>query len=187
MKKFWIGFISGILFSFIAMIVLGYFLGRAFYSDDDGLSSPTFQKQDSLLVANYNLKLVDLKNDALFKNDLLYGKVVFFNFWEHWCKPCKEELPSIQRLYNTVNDSLIVFAIISTEKPEVAKKDKVVLETNLPFYYLNGVLPDLFKGDIVPRTFIIGKKGEIIIKEIGAAAWDDEKVVELIDSLKAIP
>ena len=91
------------------------------------------------------------------------------------------------RLYNTVNDSLIVFAIISAEKPEVVKKDKVVLETSLPFYYVDGVVPNVFKGELVPRTFIIGKKGEIIIKEIGAAAWDDEKIVMLIDSLKAIP
>jgi len=187
MKKFWIGFVSGILFSLTAGLVFGYFLGRAFDLDDDRLSGPTLRKQDSLSSANYNLKLVDLRNDSLFKNELLYGKVVFFNFWEYWCKPCKEELPSIQRLYDTVNDSLIVFAIISTEKSQVAKKDKVVLETNLPFYYVNGVLPDIFKGELVPRTYIIGKKGEIIIKEIGAAAWDSEKIVMLIDSLKSSP
>ena len=42
--------------------------------------------------------LPDLSDKQLRLSDYR-GKVVFLNFWATWCKPCREEMPSMEVLY----------------------------------------------------------------------------------------
>ena len=43
------------------------------------------------------------------------GKVVFLNFWATWCKPCEEEMPSMERLYQRYKDKGLVVLAISKD------------------------------------------------------------------------
>ena len=39
------------------------------------------------------------------------GKPVFLNFWGTWCPPCVAEMPDIQKLQNTMGDSIHIVGI----------------------------------------------------------------------------
>ncbi len=39
------------------------------------------------------------------------GKPVFLNFWGTWCPPCVAEMPDIQKLQNTMGDSIQIVGI----------------------------------------------------------------------------
>ena len=40
------------------------------------------------------------------------GKVIFLNFWATWCDPCREEMPSMERLHRKYKDrGLVVLAV----------------------------------------------------------------------------
>ena len=43
------------------------------------------------------------------------GKVVFLNFWATWCKPCEEEMPGMERLYQKYKDKGLVVLAISED------------------------------------------------------------------------
>src|SRR5215469_8086824 len=62
------------------------------------------------LAANFTLKDI---NGAPLSLASLRGKVVFLNIWATWCAPCREEMPSIESLYNDFkkNKDFVVLAV----------------------------------------------------------------------------
>ena len=46
----------------------------------------------------------------------LRGKVVLINFWATWCPPCKEEMPSMERLYDLLEGEKFAMLAINAEK-----------------------------------------------------------------------
>ena len=47
----------------------------------------------------------------------LRGSVVFINFWATWCRPCKKELPEIQRIYDEKRQAGLVVLAIDEQEP----------------------------------------------------------------------
>ena len=51
----------------------------------------------------------------------LKGQVVFVNFWATWCPPCREEMPSMERLYRAMpKDRFKMLAILNKDDPGLA-------------------------------------------------------------------
>ena len=44
------------------------------------------------------------------------GKPILLNFWATWCEACKEELPSMQRLYETMKEQGVEVVAISIDR-----------------------------------------------------------------------
>src|SRR5690242_21141526 len=57
-------------------------------------------------------KLTDLQGDPVSMADLR-GKVVFLNIWATWCAPCREEMPSMEKLYERMrgNNGFVMLAV----------------------------------------------------------------------------
>lgn len=103
------------------------------------------------------------------------GKVVFLNFWATWCKPCREEMPSMEVLYkNFEKDGLVVLAV-SIDRV-TTKKDipPFVKSLNLTFPILVdswGQTDKRYKLLGVPETYIIDRQGILREKVIGPRDW----------------
>ncbi|MGH7168033.1 MAG: redoxin domain-containing protein [Nitrospiraceae bacterium] len=112
------------------------------------------------------------------------GKVVFLNFWATWCKPCREEMPSMEVLYkNFEQDGLVVLAI-SIDRV-TTKKDipPFVKSLNLTFPILIdswGQTDKRYKLMGVPETYIIDQQGVLREKVIGPRDWT------ILDNLQTI-
>ncbi len=118
--------------------------------------------------------LPDLNDKELRLSDFR-GKVVFLNFWATWCKPCREEMPSMEILYkNFEKDGLVILAI-SIDRV-TTKKDipPFVKALNLTFPILIdswGQTDKRYKLMGVPETYIIDQQGILREKVIGPRDW----------------
>ena len=137
---------------------------------------------------------VDFESNMLFFQDLegnefslrnFENKVLFINYWATWCNPCLAEMPSMAELYNQYkeNDN-IVFLYLSKEDTDtiidyIPKDDSL---GQLPIYKVV-TDDDLFSTRGIPTTFIVNRNGEIVIKDVGSAVWNDQSVVDYLDKL----
>ena len=135
------------------------------------------------VLSNYNWVLRDI-SETDFDFNTSKGKVVVINFWATWCPPCIAEMPSLDLLYqNYKNNDDVVFLFVSNEKISVIKKFMSEKEFSFNVYQSLTEYPNEFDVTSIPRTFVIDKKGKIVIDKSGAADWNSEHVTSTIDAL----
>jgi thiol-disulfide isomerase/thioredoxin len=132
-----------------------------------------------------NLNLTDLKGKKWETKDLK-GKVIFLNFWATWCGPCKEEMPSMEELYQQFKSKDFIFLTISVdyEKKEIVKE--FIQKHRYTFPVLldpECATLDIFQVQGIPTTFLIDKKGMMIGKATGPRNWKKPEVVSILNSL----
>jgi thiol-disulfide isomerase/thioredoxin len=109
------------------------------------------------------------------------GKKVFVNLWASWCPPCRREMPSIQKLYKTVDPSKAVFIMLALDDSFDKSKDFVKSKNyDMPLYYPAEPLPALFNVAGIPVTFIFNEQGQIIHKTEGSDDYNKAKYVNLL-------
>ena len=120
------------------------------------------------------------------------GDVVLLNVWATWCVPCREEMPSLQRLHEEFgDDGLRVVAVSIDRGDDAAAKVRAFREEyGLTFDILHdptGEIQRAYQTTGVPETFVIGRDGVIRKKEIGAANWNSASRRAVIAALLAEP
>jgi peroxiredoxin len=103
------------------------------------------------------------------------GKVVFLNFWATWCKPCKEEMPSMQVLWENLKSEDFVMLAVSMDRVTTKKDIPTFIESmKLTFPILTdswGQTDKRYKLMGVPETYIIDQNGILREKVIGPRDW----------------
>ncbi len=146
------------------------------------LFSPSVvDKEDRMKLTNYDWKLIDEHGKPFDFNDAK-GDVVIVNFWATWCPPCIAEMPSLDKLYKDYKDD-VVFLLVSDEEQEVISKFKEKNDYDFLVYGSVSPSPELLETSSIPRTFVIDRKGNIVIDKSGAADWNSKSVRNLLDSL----
>ena len=111
-----------------------------------------------------------------------HGKLVIINFWATWCTPCKEEMPSLDRLYQDNNFKNLQVLAVNMEPPNTIKTKKFFANLNikkLEIYFdhnLNFVKEFKLRG--VPTTVLINKKGEEFARIIGKTNFQNDKFLK---------
>tara|TARA_B110000438_G_C15703251_1_gene602008 strand:+ start:295 stop:834 length:540 start_codon:yes stop_codon:yes gene_type:complete len=110
------------------------------------------------------------------------GKLIIVNFWATWCAPCKEEMPSLDLLYqNNLFKNLEVLAV-NIEKINRIKTKKFFLDLKikkLPIFFDNELnLTKEFQLRGVPTTILINQNGKAFAKIIGSIDFQNKKFIK---------
>ena len=118
------------------------------------------------------------KNDKKINIKEFNGNLLLLNFWATWCEPCKEEMPSLDRLQINENlRNLKIFAInISKEnkkKVDIFFKD-LNIENFDPYFDSPITLAKTFSLRGVPTSILIDKNGNEFARIIGSIDFEDK-------------
>ena len=114
------------------------------------------------------------------------GRVVFLNFWATWCPPCKEEMPSMERLYQRYKDRGFTIAAISIDSGGTHAVASFVKKLGLTFRI--GLDPNLevanrYTVRALPSSFLIDRHGNTVAVALGPRDWDGRAAHEVVESL----
>jgi peroxiredoxin len=113
------------------------------------------------------------------------GRVVFLNFWATWCKPCIEEMPSIERLLRRyAKDPFVVLAVSGDPSPNGIGPFLAKYGINLPVGLdPAGDVAKAFGVRALPTTVIVDRQGHVAAVAFGPRAWDSKASTAFIDAL----
>lgn len=124
---------------------------------------------------------VDLYENTLDLSVYKEGKVVI-SYWATWCRPCIEEMPSLKRAEEILEDYGYTFLLVSDET--ISKISKFKNERNFDFNFLKSNKSFETLGVyFMPTTYIFDENGKIIETILGAIEWDSEEMITKLKTL----
>ncbi|MBD1138888.1 TlpA family protein disulfide reductase [Pelagibacterales bacterium SAG-MED46] len=143
----------------------------------------------------------EIKNIVIHKERKIYDNVIFFdkkdqkinikefngnllllNFWATWCEPCKQEMPSLDRLQINQNLSNLKIFAINISQESIKKVDDFFAGLNIknfdPYFDAPTTLAKTFSLRGVPTSILFDKNGEEFARIIGSINFDDKKFID---------
>ena len=128
-----------------------------------------------------NLIFLDKKDQKINIKDF-NGSLVLMNFWATWCEPCKEEMPSLDRLQNDPKLNNLKIFVINIEKENLKKVNKFLQELNIknlePYFDNPITLAKKLSLRGVPTTVLFNTEGKEFARIMGSIDFDDLKFIE---------
>ena len=124
------------------------------------------------------------KNDQKININEYNGNLLILNFWATWCEPCKEEMPSLDKLQaNPELDKIRIFTI-NIGKETLDKVNKFFIDLNIknlePYFDSPTTLAKIFSLRGVPTSILINKEGQEFARVIGSIDFEDKNFVNWI-------
>jgi peroxiredoxin len=128
------------------------------------------KKAPAFMVADTTGRLVSLKS---FKE-----QYILLDFWASWCKPCREENPTVRKMYEKYKDKgfTVISVSLDTDKKlwkEAIQKDKLSW-TNVSDLKPSSSVAKLYYVQAIPANYLLNRKGVIIDKNLVGSALEDK-------------
>jgi len=120
----------------------------------------------------------------VFQLDSSSDNYILLDFWASWCPPCRQESPTLVRLYNAFKDKKFTIVSISVDDNKekwlaAIQKDGLVWPNISDLDGWKSPTATLYNVSAIPNSFLLNKEGKIIAKNLRGKDLED-KLVELM-------
>ena len=167
------------LLSYKFFLVVIYLISTVIsFSDEPDIKNLVIHKQNkklkNIIFTDVDDKSVNLKEFS--------GKLVIINFWATWCAPCREEMPSLDKLQGKKEFDNLKILTINVGQESVDKSLSFFKELeieNLELYFDDSInLAKIFSLRGLPTSILINKNGEEFARIVGSIDFNDKKFVK---------
>jgi peroxiredoxin len=158
-----------------------------------GAAALTWVTPDSGVAINReapNFKVLDLGTRDTVSLEDYRGSVTLVNIWATWCLPCRDEMPSMQALYDSLGSRGFRIAAISIDEGNSEDVMAFAQKLGLSFDILHdrsGTVERLYQTTGVPESFLLDRRGILVKRVIGAHDWSSPANRSAVERLLAQP
>lgn len=114
------------------------------------------------------------------------GKVVLLNIWATWCLPCREEMPTLDRLQAALGGEKFEVVALSIDRGGVDAVKKFFAEIGIQHLAIHvdtsSQVGFALGTPRLPTTLLIDAEGRELGRLIGPAEWDAPEMVAFLKS-----
>ena len=129
---------------------------------------------DNVIFLDQNDQKINIKD--------FNGNLILLNFWATWCEPCKEEMPSLDRLQNNSKLSNIKIFQINISQEGLKKINDFFKDLNIeylePYYDAPTTLAKALSLRGVPTSILFNTEGKEFARIIGSIDFDNLEFIE---------
>jgi cytochrome c biogenesis protein CcmG/thiol:disulfide interchange protein DsbE len=114
-------------------------------------------------------------------------KLVILNFWATWCRPCTDEMPTLEKLWKAHRArGLVVLGVSVDRGAPRTLLEPYIRNLALTFPILldpESKTSDAWRVTSLPATFVIRPGGEVAGVAVGAREWNSEPMQALLERM----
>ena len=115
-----------------------------------------------------DFKLETLDGEQLQLSEITGDKGVILNFWGTWCKPCREEMPDMNQVYNEGHEDYEIVAVNVSENKQQISQFISGLSEDLDYPIAldpNRSVTKAYNIGPLPTTIAVNKDGVVVEKQ----------------------
>ncbi|MDC3173933.1 TlpA family protein disulfide reductase [Candidatus Pelagibacter sp.] len=124
------------------------------------------------------------KSDQKININQFKGSILILNFWATWCKPCKDEMPSLDSLQVNPDLNQLKIFPINIGKEKLEKVNEFFVDLNImniqTYYDPPSTLAKTFSLRGIPTSILFDKDGNEFARIIGSINFEDENFISWI-------
>lgn len=143
--------------------------------------------RERLPAPDFALPLLDGKTIRL---QDYHGQLVLLHFWATFCKPCREELPALDRLSREFPGKGFAVLAIAVDRDHPQGVEHFVREHAIRLTVPldpGGEVRKKYEIDALPTSYLIGPDGRFVGRVVGERDWTSPEFRTLIDELTGTP
>jgi thiol-disulfide isomerase/thioredoxin len=119
------------------------------------------------------------------------GKAVLVNIWATWCVPCRQEMPTLDRLQARHGGPEFEVVAVSVDLGGPERPAEFLAEigaTHLALYLADMAEVRRATGVVgLPSTLLVDREGREVHRVVGPAEWDSAETIDLIREQTGLP